>query len=155
MVEFCGVVERLTEGMCGTGIHYRQSVPLARRVMYYLWITLISVWCMFAEQSKSPWVGTERQNSCRKPDSWSRPHKRWPPPFLSLQPEKTKCEADVSGQRQRVLWSSWDSLQPAGRGADKSASHSSAQMKAVKLTSENAAQPRVGRLFLRGALLWH
>ncbi len=154
-MEFRGAVKRLTEGMGGTGIHYRQSVPLAPRVMYYLWITLISVWCMFAEQSKSPWVGAERQNSCRKPGSWSRPHKRWPPPFLSLQPEKTKCEADVSGQRRWVLRSSWDSLQPAGRGADKSASHSSAQMKAVKLTSENAAQPGVGRLFLRGALLWH
>ncbi|RXN24818.1 hypothetical protein ROHU_021958 [Labeo rohita] len=30
---------------------------------------------MFAEQSKSPWVGAERQNSCRKPGSRSRPRK--------------------------------------------------------------------------------
>lgn len=52
----------------------------------------------------------------------------------------------------QAVWGSREPLEIAGRGTDKAASHSSGQMKAVKLTGWTQASPQDGSRPLSGDL---
>lgn len=101
-------------------------------------------WEWRPEQMQEVWSPEPHKSTC-----WS--HAMFftsPPCWSQAKLIQRKCAGPAAAPQ-----SSWDPLQPAG--ADKSGSHSWAQIKAVKLTGENAAQPGVGRLLLWGETLRH
>lgn len=80
------------------------------------------------------------------------------PPFAVSLGVRCVCERGGKTARWRerpklqAVWGSREPLEIAGRGTDKAASHSSGQMKAVKLTGGTQASPQDGCRPLSGDL---
>lgn len=109
--------------------------------MYVCWA---KHWEWRPEQMQEVWSPEPHKSTCWSHAAFSTSPQCWSQAMLI----QRKCAGPAAAPQ-----SSWDPLQPAG--ADKSGSHSWAQIKAVKLTGENAAQPGVGRLLLWGEALRH
>lgn len=109
--------------------------------MYVCWAKR---WEWRPEQMQEVWSPEPHKSTCWNHAVFSASPQCWSQAKLI----QRKCAGPAAAPQ-----SSWDPLQPAG--ADKSGSHSWAQIKAVKLTGENAAQPGVGRLLLWGEALRH